>query len=146
MGLISLPVLNKVSHTNYWSNLWDSNLLFKKYFFLSIFLNKYFNLLFVDYTLTFLLNLIKNNKLKKGYYIYSTLKKKLFKNYFLGKIWILKYQDNYLVVINIFNTNLIQINNRNFYNTSKKWKNYFNYSYNQIKLNKVNYLNYKYNF
>nr|QLI42447.1 ribosomal protein S3 [Pseudocohnilembus persalinus] len=145
MGLISLPVLNKVSHTNYWSNLWDSNLLFKKYFFLSIFLNKYFNLLFVDYTLTFLLNLIKKNNLKKGYYIYSTLKKKLFKNYFLGKVWVLKYQNSYLVVVNIFNTNLTSVSNKSQSNILKKWKNYFNYSYNQIKLNKVNYLNYKHN-
>jgi len=143
MGLISLPVLNKVSYSNYWSNLWDSDLLYKKYFFLSIFLNKYFNLLFVDYTLTFLLNVIKKNNLKKGYYIYSVLKKKIFKNFFLGKVWVLKYQKSYLIIINLFNSNVIQHNQRFNSISSKKLKNFFGYSYNQIKVNKVNYLNYK---
>ena len=144
MGLISLPVLNKVSYSNYWSNLWDSNLLYKKYFFLSIFLNKYFNLLFIDYTLTFLLNIIKKNKLKKGYYIYSVLKKKIFKNFFLGKVWVLKYQNTYLIIVNLFNTNIINSNYKNNSLSTKKLKNFFGYTYNQIKVNKTNYLNYKY--
>lgn len=52
MGLISLFVLNKISNLNYWSNIWESFNLFKKYFYLFIFLNKYFNLLFIDYILS----------------------------------------------------------------------------------------------
>ena len=144
MGLISLPILNKVSYSNYWSNLWDSNLLYKKYFFLSIFLNKYFNLLFIDYTLTFLLNIMKKSNLKKGYYIYSTMKKKFLKNFFLGKVWVLKYQNTFVIVINLFNMNLISSSFKKSYNSSKKLKNFFSYSYTQIKCNKVHYLNYKY--
>jgi hypothetical protein len=92
MGLISLPVLNKISNSNYFNNLWDSSTLFKKYLYLTLFLNKFFNILFTDYTLSVISKLLKQNKTKKGYFYNNRLKKKIVKNFFLGKVWILKYQ------------------------------------------------------
>jgi hypothetical protein len=86
MGLVSLPVLNKISDANYFNNIWDSSNLFKKYFYLSLFLNKYFNLLFMDYSLSIINEIVLKNRLKKGFIINNYLKKKILKNFFLGKL------------------------------------------------------------
>jgi hypothetical protein len=60
--------------------------LFKKYFYLSLFLNKYFNLLFTDYSLNIINAIILNHKLKKGYHLDKFIKNKILKSFFLGKI------------------------------------------------------------
>lgn len=86
MGLISLSYLNKIQSFNYWNNVWDSKILYKKYLFLSLFLNKYFNLLFSDYSLNILMRYIIELNFKKGYLLNYYFKKNLFNNYFLGKI------------------------------------------------------------
>lgn len=146
MGLISLPVLNKISNSNYWSNIWESSNLFKKYFYLSIFLNKYFNLLFIDYTLSIINQIIVKNKFKKGYFINLNFKKKLLKNFFLGKVWILKYQTWYIITIRLFNTKVLKKKELDLKKKTKKWKNYY-YSVNKNLNNKnLNLLNYKNQF
>jgi len=92
MGLISLAYLNKIQNSNYWSNVWDSKLLYKKYLYLSLFLHKYFNIIFSDYMLNILIKHVIQLNLKKGYIFNKPLNKNMFKNFILGKIWILKYQ------------------------------------------------------
>jgi len=125
MGLISLPVLNKINNSNYWNNIWDSSTLFKRYFYLTIFLNKYFQLIFTDYTLNILNKLILKSKLKKGYFLNNYIKKKLIRNFFLGKILILKYQNWYLIIIKLFSSNILQKKELNNYFKNKKKKKFF---------------------
>jgi len=147
MGLISLPVLNKISNSNYWNNIWDSSTLFKKYFYLSIFLNKYFNLIFTDYSLNILNKIILKSKLKKGYFLETYIKKKILRNFFLGKILILKYQNWYLIIIKLFSINILQKKDISNYIKNKKKKNFFKFLFKNInKNNKNNYLNYKSKF
>lgn len=146
MGLISLPVLNKVSNSNYWNNIWDSSNLFKKYFYLSLFLNKYFNLLFLDYSLNIINSIISKNKLKKGYFLNKFFKNKILKNFFLGKIWILKYQTWYLIIIKLFSTKILKKKEINVKTKVKKWKNYNKYVYNNLNNKNVNFMNYKNKF
>jgi hypothetical protein len=136
MGLISLSYLNKIQSFNYWNNVWDSKILYKKYLFLSLFLNKYFNLLFSDYSLNILMRYIIELNFKKGYLLNYYFKKNLFSNYFLGKIWILKYQKSYLIIIKLFSLSnkVLKLKKKN-----KKW-----FSYNKnLNLNKI-FKNYKY--
>ena len=147
MGLISLPVLNKINNSNYWNNIWDSSTLFKRYFYLTIFLNKYFQLIFTDYTLNILNKLILKSKLKKGYFLNNYIKKKLIRNFFLGKILILKYQNWYLIIIKLFSSNILQKKELNNYFKNKKKKNFFKFLFKNINKNNYNnYLNYKNNF
>ena len=146
MGLVSLPVLNKVSTSNYWNNIWDSSSLFKKYFYLTLFLNKFFNILFIDYTLSIINKLITKNKIKKGYLYYNYLKKKIFKNFFLGKIWVLKYQNWFLIIIKIFSIKTFKQKNINFKKKKKKIKNYYKYLNFNISNKHLNFLNYKNKF
>ena len=117
MGLTSLSYLNKIHSFNYWNNVWDSKLLYKKYLYLSLFLNKYFNILFSDHSLNILMRHILFLNIKKGYLLNYFSKKKFFKNYFLGKIWILKYQKYFIIILKIFS-----LSSFNF-NLKKKTKN-----------------------
>jgi hypothetical protein len=147
MGLVSLPVLNKIGNSNYWNNIWDSSNLFKKYFYLSLFLNKYFNLLFTDYSLNIINAIILNHKLKKGYHLDKFIKNKILKSFFLGKIWILKYQGWYLIIIKLFSTKILKKKDFSIKYKNKKWKNYYKYIYNNTFKNKnLNFLNYKNKF
>lgn len=146
MGLISLPVLNKISNSNYFNNLWDSSTLFKKYLYLTLFLNKFFNVLFTDYTLSIISKLLKKNKVKKGYLYSNYLKKKIIKNFFLGKVWILKYQKWYLIVIKLFSIKPTNLNSLNFKVKSKKLKSYYRYINFNLNNKNINFLNYKNKF
>lgn len=146
MGLISLPVLNKVSNSNYWNNIWDSSNLFKRYLYLSIFLNKFFNLLFIDYTLTIINKLLTKNKIKKGYLYYNYLKKKILKNFYLGKVWILKYQSWFIIIIRVFSTKTIKSKKLSFQKKNKKIKSYYSYLNFNINNKNINFLNYKNKF
>ena len=136
MGLTSLSYLNKIHSFNYWNNVWDSKLLYKKYLYLSLFLNKYFNILFSDHSLNILMKYILVLNTKKGYLLNFYSKKNFFKNYFLGKIWILKYQKQYVIILKIFS--MLNINN----NLRKKNKKWFNYNKN-LNLNR-SFKSYKY--
>ena len=146
MGLISLPVLNKISNSNYFNNLWDSSTLFKKYLYLTLFLNKFFNILFTDYTLSIISKLLKKNKIKKGYFYSNHLKKKIIKNFFLGKVWILKYQKWYLVIIKLFSVKLTNSKFPNLKGKTKKLKNYYKYINFNLNNKNINFLNYKHKF
>ena len=146
MGLISLPVLNKISNSNYFNNLWDSSTLFKKYLYLTLFLNKFFNILFTDYTLSVISKLLKQNKTKKGYFYNNRLKKKIVKNFFLGKVWILKYQKWYLIIIKLFSVKLINLNASNLKVKTKKLKSYYKYINFNLNNKNINFLNYKHKF
>nr|YP_009512644.1 ribosomal protein S3 [Uronema marinum]AXJ93336.1 ribosomal protein S3 [Uronema marinum] len=139
MGLISLSYLNKIQDSNYWNNVWDSKLLYKKYLYLSLFLNKYINIIFSDYSLNILIKHIINLNLKKGFLLNSNIKKNYIKNYILGKIWLLKFQNWYIIIVKIFNLNMsskLFLKNKN-----KNWVNYTN----NINLNN-NFVNYKFKF
>jgi len=138
MGLISLSYLNKVQDFNYWNNVWDSKLLYKRYLYLSLFLNKYFNLLFSDYSLNILMRYLIELNIKKGYLLNTSFKKNIFKTYFLGKIWILKYQKWYVIVLKIFS--LLNKNN----SIRKKYKKWVSFN-NNLNLNS-SLKKYKYSF
>ena len=135
MGLKSLPYVNKLQDFNYWLYMWDSTLLYKNYLYLSLFLNKFFNILFNDYSLNKLIYHIININFKKGFLLNYQKINVLFK-YILGKIWIFKYQNWYVVIIKIFNLNgnIKKLNYKKF----NSWNSYVK----KIKFNK----NYKFNF
>jgi len=140
MGLISLPLVNKIQDSNYWANTWDSKLLYKKYLFLSLFLNKFFNIIFSDYSLNILVSYIISINLKKGYLTNSNLKNNFLRSYLLGKVWILKYQKWFIIVIKIFSLE----NNSKISTKKKKVKNWV--SFNQSLNFNNNFLNYKSKF
>ncbi len=139
MGLISLPYLNKIQDSNYWNNVWDSKLLYKKYLYLSLFLYKFLNILFLDYSLNILSKNILAVNIKKGY-IFNNIKSKIKnKKYILGKLWILKYQNWFIVVINLFNINLVEDKKTKNRKKLKNWNINSNINY-------LNFMNYKNKF
>lgn len=139
MGLISLPYLNKIQDSNYWSNVWDSKLLYKKYLYLSLFLNKFLNILFLDYSLNILAKNILAVSIKKGY-VFNNIKTKIKnKKYVLGKLWILKYQNWFIVIVNLFNMGLVEEKNKKNKKKIKNWNTNTN-------LNYLNFMNYKNKF
>lgn len=146
MGLISLPVLNKISNSNYWNNIWDSSQLFKRYFYLSLFINKFFNLLFLDYSLYLINTIILKKQIKKGYFIENKISKKINKNILLGKIWILKYQKWFIISVKLFSTKIIK-KKKKLVRLKYKEKLFF---YHQLKNDysskKINFMNYKNKF
>lgn len=140
MGLISLSYLNKIQDVNYWNNNWDSKLLYKKYLYLSLFLYKYFNIIFSDFSLNILIKYIININLKKGYLITKNLKKNKIKNFLIGKIWILKYQNWFLIIIKLFNLDSVKVSKKKIRDIKKKLIKYSNYN------NANNFMNYKNTF
>lgn len=141
MGLTSLPYLNKIHNFNYWNNVWDSKLLFKKYLLLSFFLNKYLNLIFSDYSINALMRFLSLKRVKKGFKLKkSFFTINVFRKYFLGKIVILKYQKWYLIILKIFNLKVKKKRFKLRKGKKKKKKIFFS---KKLNLNYI-YSNYKY--
>lgn len=145
MGQTKFKYINRSGYSIYWNNSWESKNNYKKnfinFYFLDIFLNKFFNdnLFLKNYffrkkkIINFNKNFFSKNIifLKKKYKI-----KKRFKNLriFNSKIWILNYQ-NWIVV-----KTYIYIAKYNYINTVKKKKIiFFRKKYNKY-LKKFNYL------
>lgn len=61
-------------------------LLYKKYIYLSLFLNKYTSVVFVDCALAILINNMVRLNLKKGFLFKSLFKKDYLKKIILGKL------------------------------------------------------------
>jgi hypothetical protein len=74
------------------------------------------------------------------------LKKKIVKNFFLGKVWILKYQKWYLIIIKLFSVKLINLNASNLKVKTKKLKSYYKYINFNLNNKNINFLNYKHKF
>lgn len=143
MGLISLPMSNKVSTSNYWENIWDSSLLFKKFFFLTLYLNKFLYTLFFDNVFLIIINNFIKKKYFKGYKEYKKIQK--LNNFFLlGKLWIFKYQTWYILVLNIFNvSNTHKRKKINKKVTTYNFQNYIHKYYNIKNMKQLQFLNYK---
>lgn len=151
MGLKSLPILNKSGISMYWSNIWDSEKLYKKYSLSFLYLNDviyYFlneNLYYYcimkirslgeDYRGIRGYKHININKLKKSWNM---------KNFYLGKILFLKSQGWVIVLVNYFTSRRSKLYKK--YRNSKVFKklfksvrfNIFKYTYKMDK--------YKYKF
>lgn len=124
MGLISLAYLNKIRDYNYWNNVWDSKLNYNKYLYLTLFLNKYLNLVFSDFSLNLLIKYINNSNLKRGYLLNSFIKKNFVKSYFIGKIWFFKYQKWVIISIKLFNLGNNITSKHNLRKRNQIWVNY----------------------
>lgn len=147
MGLKSLSLLNKSGISMYWSNIWDSIKLYKKYSLSFFFLHDviYYFLNENIYYCCFIKIKKKNLKGKKKNldnfldknWIFSNLK-----NLYSGKILFLNYQNWTVVLINYYmleRKNILKdleevlFYNKVFKSIRKNWKNNFsnidNYKY-----------------
>ena len=139
MGLKSLPILNKSGISMYWSNIWYSLKLYKKYSLGFLYLNDviyYFlneNLYYYcimkirpidgDYRGIRGYKHININKLKKSWNM---------KNFYLGKILFLKSQGWVIVLINYFTSRRSKLYKK--YRNSKVFKKLFkSYRFNIFK-------------
>jgi len=124
MGLKSLPILNKSGISMYWSNVWDSIKLYKKY-------NTTYNLLeniiynfFIENLYYFCIS-TKTNMIvfnlkyinKKNDIIYNNNNKKLY----IGRIVFLKYQSWNVIVISYYTTNKKNISYKDNFNFKLKF-------------------------
>jgi len=121
MGLTSLVNLNRCGVYSYWTNIWESKALYSRFYIYSMFVYFFFNF-FNDTDLV-----------TKFIYISKIRKRKNIKKFLLGRIWLLKYQNFYII-------NIMVLKNLELLKKNKKFvfKNlYFFYP------NNTNYLNYK---
>nr|QBI37875.1 ribosomal protein S3 [Tetrahymena rostrata]QGS65252.1 ribosomal protein S3 [Tetrahymena rostrata] len=109
MGLKSLPLLNKSGISMYWTNVWDSIKLYKKYSLSFLFLNDviyhYLNENLYYYCLIKIRKIGDEYRGNRGYkHINISKIKKSYnlRHYYLGKILFLKYQNWVIVLINFF--------------------------------------------
>lgn len=130
MGLKSLPLLNKSGISMYWSNVWDSIKLYKKYSLNFLYLHDviyYFlneNLYYycimkiraigVDYRGLRGYKHINMNRLRKSWNM---------RNFYLGKILFYKNQNWVIAVINYFTSRRIKLFYK--YKSSKVFKKLF---------------------
>ncbi len=138
MGQTKFKYINRSGYSIYWNNSWESKNNFKKsfinFYFLDIFLNKFFNdnLFVKDYffkknkSFNFNKNYFSKNILflKKKYIIKKKLKNlKIFNS----KIWILNYQNWIIIKIYIYVTKYNYISNikkKKIIFSKKKYNNY----------------------
>ena len=117
----------------YWNSMWDNKIIFNRFLKEDEYLNKFFNLIFVDNISSniFKIKEFKNIDSISNQYIYKD--KNSFKKYlhsinnincFLSKIWILRYQ-HWLIVYNF-----LFISKSNKHINSVYQDNYFNYRVN----------------
>nr|YP_740809.1 ribosomal protein S3 [Tetrahymena pigmentosa]ABI51718.1 ribosomal protein S3 [Tetrahymena pigmentosa] len=151
MGLKSLPMLNKSGISMYWSNIWDSIKLYKKYSLGFLYLNDvlyYFlneNLYYYcimrirrldsDYRGLRGYKHININKLKKSWNM---------RNFYLGKILFFNNQGWIIILINYFNSKRGKLYQK--YKNSKVFKKLFK----SLRFNTLRYTykldKYKYKF
>jgi len=151
MGLKSLPMLNKSGISMYWSNIWDSIKLYKKYSLGFLYLNDvlyYFlneNLYYYcimkirrlddDYRGLRGYKHININKLKKSWNM---------RNFYLGKILFFNNQGWIIILINYFNSKRGKLYQK--YKNSKVFKKLFK----SLRFNTLKYTykldKYKYKF
>jgi hypothetical protein len=122
MGQTKFKYLNRSGFSIYWNNSWESKNNFKKnfvnFYFLDLFLNKFFNekIFLKDYFYkkNKLLNFNKNFFYKNIlYFKKKNILKKKFKNLkiFNSKLWIFKYQSWIILKMYIYKTKYNSINN-----------------------------------
>lgn len=151
MGLKSLPLLNKSGISMYWSNVWDSIKLYKKYSL---------NFLYLHDVIYYFLNenlyyycIMKIRSIGDGYrglrgYKHVSLSKLRkswnMRNFYLGKILFYKNQSWVIVVVNYFTSRRIKLYYK--YKSSKVFKKLFKMlRFNMFKhINKID--KYKFKF
>ena len=152
MGLISLPLLNRVGVYQYWDGLWDSNFLYRRYFFYTLFFNKFLNIIFDNIIFNIFLKKLSLKKYKKGVLLSNYSYKNLVGLNYFGRLNIYMYQDWLILIsyIYVYNDDLLlgykKCNNFCFF-----YKNIFSkeLSYSKSRLNWYNIynnLNYKNKF
>ena len=132
MGLKSLPKINRSGVYDFWENSWESNILYRNYYFqiysLQILFGEIFNFFFFKY-----LFFLRFSKL--GYLDTYRFELKVKLILYFSKLWVLKYQNWLVLVVYYYNLN---------FSTKKKNKTIFHtLQYKSIfKL----YRNYKFKF
>ena len=136
MGQKASPISNKLSVNLFWDNLWDDKINYSKKLKEDIFINMFFFLIFNK---SFLLNNLYNKKI--DYFYKSLLKNKYlflhinfwkimnvkelttslnrYKIYYLGRLWILRFQGWCCVVCSLY---MPQIIKEQMFNQIKKKK------------------------
>lgn len=132
MGLTSLSCLNRAGTYTYWDDSWDSIKLYRRYYYNNFF----FRLLIADIFSGSFFNLIYNNKLRiPGYFSkYRVVYSYSYKNIFFGKIWFIKYQGWYIIILYYYNLKFIKkvkkrfklIKTKNIINKKFKYSYYLN--------------------
>jgi hypothetical protein len=100
MGLISLPLLNRVGSYQYWNSMWDSNYIYRRYFFCDIFIRKFLLCFFNNIIFNIFFKDLKEKKFKSGFLFAKRRYKKFNCLNYLGKISIYIYHG--WVIFNIF--------------------------------------------
>lgn len=117
MGLISLPLSNRVGVYQYWDSIWDNKFLYRRFFFYNIFINFFFSNIFNNLIFNIFLKNLKKKQYKKGIFISSyPFKNSICQNY-LGKIWYYIFQNWVVLNLNIYtsgNYSITNIKKKNF--------------------------------
>lgn len=100
MGLKSLPQVNRSGIYDFWENSWESKFLYKNYFYLTytlqFFFIEMFNFFFFKY-------LFKIKGFRLGYSVFFRKESKVFFKFYFSKVWILKYQNWFVLVTYYYN-------------------------------------------
>lgn len=126
MGQKASPVINKFGTTMYWNNMWDDKLNYSKKLKEDIFINMFFLLIFNTsiynnslffslYNIYVYKSFLKKSQLQTKPYnnmfeeFFKTLDITLlrpnnlrFKMYYMGRIWILRFQKWYFIVFTLY--------------------------------------------
>jgi hypothetical protein len=92
MGLISLPLLNRVGVYQYWDGSWDSNFLYRRYFFYVLFFNKFLSVIFDNIVFNIFIKMLSLKKYKKGVLSSNYSYKNVVNLNYLGRVNIYIYQ------------------------------------------------------
>lgn len=139
MGLISLPMSNRVGTYTYWNNVWDKSINYTTYLYSDFFLDSFFFIFFKDPAFSHIY-IFFNKKIKsykRGYLHYSKKIGRASSYIYLGRIWLFMYQNWVVIKVALFftrkekNKKIIRVTNAfnlfTIYKGQKNKINFFNY-------------------
>ncbi len=139
MGLISLPLLNRVGVYQYWDGSWDSNFLYRRYFFYVLFFNKFLSVIFDNIVFNIFIKMLSLKKYKKGVLSSNYSYKNVVNLNYLGRVNIYIYQGWLVIVCFVYT-----LGDDSLVNFKKN--NNFCYFYKNMFFNKFNFVNFKVNW
>jgi hypothetical protein len=131
MGLISLPVLNRLGYVNTWNVLYSNKFTDLYFFYYYLILRVFFSMFFIDFFLSFN---FKSNKI----YLVSKKFNLLQCNFYSGMVYLLKFQNWVVCYCNFFILQKIKTNKK------KKFKKFVPNSFIFLNYYETFNLNYKF--
>ncbi len=125
MGLVSLPILNRLGFSNNWNINISTKFLENNFFFFFYLLNQFFSYFFID----FFFSLFRKTYKKKNFFLFFFRN-----NVIIGQIYLLKFSKWFICYINFFNlkNNSIKIYLDRYLKVKNiffSWKNKINIKY-----------------